>query len=185
MESCGANYVLTYKGHRTPTNSFLDFFAVTLDDVASKAKNFICGWPKEMPYYNVFLASFLTLFRSMRAAEIVAVNGYPLDGYALLRNAKDQTGCILGAIAGGLSSFSDLHGGKGLTSGRKLTSAEMDKVLGNRKKEEHRIRRHIEGGQRFGFSHGPNRRVTTLGSLFNYEVHGGRLHVLLNRRVDI
>ncbi len=92
-ESCGANYVLTYKGHRALTDSFLDFFAVTLDDVASKAKNH--GWPKEMPYYSICLASFLTLFRSMRAAEIVAVNGYPLDGYALLRNAKIKR-CISG-----------------------------------------------------------------------------------------
>jgi len=168
--ACGKQYVHGYKGHRVLADASLDFFAITLNDVASKVRSH--GWPKAMPYYSTCLASFLTLFRSMRAAEIVAVNGYALDGYALLRNAKEQALC-LGAIAAGLSSFSAWLGIKGMPTGRQWTPAEHDQSLRNRETEENRIRRRMVGKDS-GLAIDQIEELKRWEHLFNYQVHGSR-----------
>lgn len=168
--ACGKQYVHGYKGHRVLADAFLDFFAITLNDVAVRVTNH--GWPKAMPYYSTCLASFLTLFRSMRAAEMVAVSGYALDGYALLRNAKEQSLC-LGAIAAGLSSFPALLGVKGMPTGRQWTPAEHDQALRKRETEENRIRSHMVGKDS-GLATDQIEELKHWERLFNYQVHGSR-----------
>lgn len=167
---CGQQYVYTYKGHRILTDAFLDFFALTLADVAGKAKN--QGWPKNMPYYSTCIASFLTLFRSIRAAEKIAVSGYALDGYALLRNAKEQALC-LGAIAAGRSSFPAWLGLQGMPTGGAWGPAEHEKALRNREAEENRVRRETIGKDS-GLAPDQIEELRHWDRLFNYQVHGSR-----------
>ena len=80
---CGSYYIKKFHGHRVLADSFLNFFAVTLRSAAEGHSKH--GWPDHL-YYPICLVEFVSQFRGMRAAEVLALNGYPLDGYALQRN---------------------------------------------------------------------------------------------------
>ena len=84
---------------------FLDFFATTLRLTASTYHE--KGWPTD-PCYGLCTIEFVAQFRGFRAAEVLSQNGYPFDGYALLRDLKNQA-IFIGAIAAGLSSFPALY----------------------------------------------------------------------------
>jgi hypothetical protein len=68
--------------------SFQSFFIETLM-LTNKEVN-ARGWPKNAPNYSVTLAAFFILFRRFRACEVLYIEGYPLDGYALMRDIKDR-----------------------------------------------------------------------------------------------
>jgi hypothetical protein len=108
----------------------------------------------------------------MRAAEIVAVNGYPLDGYALLRNAKEQALCI-GAIASGHSSFPAWYGYKGMDPSIPVDHEKNRLAARNRKVEEFRIRS-ITLGRNSGLGEEHIRELERWENLFNMQVHGSR-----------
>ncbi len=48
-------------------------------------------------------------FRNFRAAEVTKNNGYPLDGFALLRDLKDRA-IHFGAVVLGAAHILALHG---------------------------------------------------------------------------
>jgi hypothetical protein len=73
----GGVFVEKYYGHRVLTDSFMDFFGETLSK--QREYNEQKGWPKDRPYYVTCLVMYLTMFRSLRAAEVAALNGYPLQ----------------------------------------------------------------------------------------------------------
>jgi hypothetical protein len=132
---CGAYLVDKFRGHRILADSFLDFFALTLRSAA--AGHYEKGWPGH-PYYIPCLLEFVTQFRGMRAAEILSLNGYPLDGYALQRNLKDQA-IFIGSIVSDISSFPSLYGLKGPPISNPWTEKEQKLVFHHRKEEEKRI----------------------------------------------
>jgi hypothetical protein len=84
---CGSYFIHKFVGHRILADSFLDFFAVTVRSAAEGHSKH--GWPSDHPYYPICLVEFVTQFRGMRAAEVLYLSGYPLDGYALQRDLKD------------------------------------------------------------------------------------------------
>jgi hypothetical protein len=167
---CGLQYVQSYTGHRILTDAFLDFFAITLSETTSRVSQ--NDWPRDMANYKTCLLFFLTLFRTMRAAEVLAVNGHALDGYALLRNAKEQVLC-LGAIASAQSSFAAVLGSKGLPADRKWTAAEYEQARRNRESEERRIQ-DLMLGRNSGLTEDQIEELTNWGRLFNQQVHGSR-----------
>jgi hypothetical protein len=73
---CGAYFIQKFHGHHILADSFLDFFAVTVRSAGEGHSKH--GWP-DHPYYSTCLVEFVTQFRGMRAAEVLSVNGYPLD----------------------------------------------------------------------------------------------------------
>ena len=119
-------------GHRILADSFLDFLAVTVRSAAEGHSKH--GWPPDHAYYPICLVEFVTQFRGMRAAEVLSVSGYPLDGYALQRNLKDRA-ISLGAIVGGISSFPALYGLKGRLLLRGLTEINKPSSIAARTKK--------------------------------------------------
>jgi hypothetical protein len=166
---CGAYFIQKFHGHRVLADSFLDFFAVTLRSAGEGHINH--GWPAH-PYYPICLVEFVTQFRGMRAAELLSVNGYPLDGYALQRNLKDQAIC-LGAIVVGISSFSALYGLREAPS-TPWTKQDQRVVLDRRKSEEKKIFNEMIG-KSSGLEAVHLEALTQWNNLFHLQVHGARL----------
>ena len=100
----GNVFVETYHGHRVLTDSFLEFFGETL--IQQIALNNKVGWPNNEENYATCLMMYLTMYRSVRAAEVASVNAYPLQGYIIQRTIKDQA-FVLCAAATGLASFGE------------------------------------------------------------------------------
>src|SRR5260221_6537977 len=70
--------------------------------------------------YITFLM-YLTMFRTVRATEVLSVHGYPLQGYALQRSIKDQV-FTLWAIANNMIGFNEIFGWQeGFTRGATRT----------------------------------------------------------------
>ena len=111
----------------------------------------------------------------MRAAEVLSVSGYPLDGYALQRNLKDRA-ISLGAIVGGISSFPALYGLKGLTS-TPWTDRDKQAVLNRRKDEEKKIFSRMIG-KNSGLDMAHLEALMQWNELFHMEVHGSRLSTM-------
>ena len=174
---CGAHFVHKFHGHRVLADSFLDFFAVTLRSAA--AGHDARGWPAH-PYYVPCLVEFLTQFRGMRAAEILSVSGYPLDGYALQRNLKDMA-IFIGSIVGGISSFPWLYGLKTPPTSRPWSEKDHRNVRNSRRDEEVRILDQMIGTNS-GLGAENIKALQQWNGPFNMQVHGARLAT--TREVD-
>src|SRR5438067_8798911 len=106
-ERVGQLFVKKFHGHRLLTDAFLDFFAETLQTQLAFHSQY--GWPSNEPNYALTFLMYATMFRAVRATEVLSVNGYPMQGYALQRSIKDQV-FILCAIAHKIMSFGEIFG---------------------------------------------------------------------------
>jgi hypothetical protein len=170
----GQLFVRKFHGHRLLTDALLDFFAETLQTQLSY--HWLHGWPKE-PNYALTFFMCLTIFRSVRASEVLSVHGYPMQGYALQRSIKDQV-FILCAIANKMIGFNEIFGWEdGLNIGATHTE-QTRKSAANRMKIERKIRSFIIG-QESGLSEETRDELTNWDLLFNLETHRG-LFTLFN-----
>ncbi|GBE17320.1 hypothetical protein BMS3Abin15_01161 [bacterium BMS3Abin15] len=97
------NYVVnTFHGYSVLQDCFFDFLIESIQ----RANQYIHenGIPKEAEYYRPTLLSHIANFRNFRAAENLLMKGYPLDGYALLRDLKDRS-VYQSAIMHGITSY--------------------------------------------------------------------------------
>jgi hypothetical protein len=170
---CGAYFVDKFHGHRVLADSFMDFFAVTLRSAA--AGHYKTGWPGHS-YYGPCLVEFVTQFRGMRAAEVLSVNGYPLDGYALQRNLKDQA-IFLGAVVEGISSFPALYGLKEPPASASWGEKDHKAVLYHRQDEERLIFERMIG-KNSGLDAEHIEALKRWNRVFNMQVHGARLSTM-------
>ena len=164
----GIHIAETYHGHLVLINSFFDFYIETIQ----KGSKWIQenGWPKNLPNYPINILQNVTNFKSFRAADILFMNGYPLDGYALLRDIKDRA-IFLGAIIHKLSDFSTLAGIKGLNT---VSSENMPKIIAARKKEEQRVH-DLMIGEKSALPADVISELKFWEKLFHEEVHGSKL----------
>lgn len=163
----GSQFVEKYHGHRRLTDSFLDFFAETLTSQASY--NARHGWPKE-PYYLTCLMMYVTMFRAARSAEILSTEGYPMQGYALLRSVKDQIWTLC-AAASRLATFAELFGWDGINV-QTWNDEAQGKIVANRIKIEAAIREQITGAKS-GLSAETREQLLKWERMFNAEAHRG------------
>lgn len=169
MESAYGKYVIgKFHGHLVLMDSFYSFFIETLRTAVEFAN--AKGIPKECPYYRFILLYYVTIFRSFRAAENLLNRGYPLDGYALLRDIKDCA-IFLGALARGRTSFSKLLGEP--KSGN-ITEEEYHRIKIERKKEERRILDETIR-KKSGLPPQVQKELETWENLFHEEIHGSKL----------
>jgi hypothetical protein len=167
----GAAIKKEFNGHETLEISFFDFFAASLELGAKSA--FYGQLPKADQEYSFVYLSLLNLFRSMRCASILKDNGYPMRGFAALRDCRDNA-LFVGAAINGYSKMSSLLGlvdkeGRGA----KLSDDEYKK-----------IRREREGVQAAAIQQMIGRdsnlapedigELKRLREMSNEEVHGGR-----------
>jgi hypothetical protein len=165
----GQHFVGKYHGHRLLTDAFLDFFAETLQ--TQLAFHSQCGWPKNEPNYVPTFLMYLTIFHTVRATEVLSVNGYPLQGYALQRSIKDQV-FTLWAMANNMMGLIEMFGWQeGLTFSATRTE-DNRKIAANRMKIERKIRSLIIGKES-GLSQETQNELLNWDLLFNVETHRG------------
>jgi len=104
-KECGRYFVNTFHGQSVLMHAFQDFYIETL--LASEAWVADNGWPQG-EYYSVVVLTYLTAFRSFRACENLLLYGYPLDGFALLRDVKDRALHMCG-IARNVTTWSAIN----------------------------------------------------------------------------
>ena len=105
--NCGLHVAKQYTGQLTLIDSFQDFFIETLEKAIESLNTF--KETEETKSYQLIVLFYIILFRRFRSCENLLSKGYPLDGYALLRDLKDRA-VLLGAITNNYSAFNELFG---------------------------------------------------------------------------
>jgi hypothetical protein len=162
----GSVFVDKYRGHRVLTDAFMDFLGATI--WAQAEYNNANGWPQKSPYYVTCLLMYLTMFRSFRAAELLSLHGYPLQGYVLQRSLKDQAYCLC-AAANGMATFGELFGWEDIGE---ITEERYATVIKNRRKIEEQTRDQLVGSKS-GLSAEAQHELLQWERLFNFEAHRG------------
>jgi len=165
----GAAFNDKYYGFRVLTDSFMDLFgeAIWKQGEYGNAN----GWPQDRKYYVMCLMMFLTMFRSFRAAELLALQGgYPLSSYIIMRSVKDQAFALCGA-ASGIATVPTLFGWEGF-GGEPWTKEKYGQVIKNRMKTEDKMVRHLIGKQS-GLSQTSQDELIEWNRMFNWEAHRG------------
>lgn len=175
MESDYGRYVIEkFKGQFALIDSFFGFFIETVNAAGKAVKiSHLEKWPSEYSQYPLVLLHYVTIFKSFRAAENLLKSGYPLDGYALLRDLKDRA-ILVGALVHGKTSFQKLLG---ILEDRPLpsiTEEEYKRIKKRRKDEERRIFNEMIR-KKSGLPTDVLKELEFWESLFHEEVHGSRL----------
>lgn len=172
MESAYRRYVVgRFQGQFVLMDSFFGFFIETVNKAVKFAH--LKKWPPEYPNYPLVLLYYATIFRSFRAAENLLKCGYPLDGYALLRDLKDRA-IFAGALAHGKTSFPKLFGALKDQSVTSITEKEYQRIKKEIKNEEHRIFSEMIR-KKSGLPADIQKELEIWESFFHEEVHGSRL----------
>jgi hypothetical protein len=162
----GGDFMDKFYGHRVLTDSFMQFFGETLR--LQWAYNNSKGWPQNSPHYAPCLVMYLTVYRTIRASEVLSANGYVLPAYAVQRTIKDQL-MILGAAANGFAHFNDLFGWSGI-EGKDWTETQKAQAIKNRQKIESKVREKTIG-KKSGLMTESQTALEKWDRLFNWEVH--------------
>lgn len=175
-KKCGESFVNTYHGQSVLIDSFQSFYIETIRSAYRWiAQN---GWPKGSDHYSTILVSYVVNFRSFRACENLLMKGYPLDGYALLRDLKDRA-VFLGAIANNITTFRKIY--YGYANDGTDTEKLWKKQKNERKKEESRV-----FGRMLREDSGlPEKVIIELRKweqLFHEEVHSSRMSFVYELR---
>ena len=163
----GDYFVKTYHGHSILSSSFQGFYIETIEKTLEWIAS--CGWPKKADNYPPTLLYYVVMFRRFRASENLLLRGYPLDGYALLRDLKDRA-ILMGGIAQNITTLLSVFGYEGLKT---LTERNAKDLQKNRRKEEHRVLKRMIRCE----SDLPIETIQELEKwevLFHEEVHGSK-----------
>jgi hypothetical protein len=172
MESDYGRYVVeTFLGQFVLMDSFFAFFIETVNRAVTLGRS--KKWPPEYSTYPLVLQYYITVFRSFRAAENLLKCGYPLDGYALLRDLKDRA-IFAGALAHGKTSFYKLFGSPNVQSLTSITQKEYRQIKKRCKDEERRVLNEMIRRES-GFPSDVQKELEAWENLFHEEVHGSRL----------
>ncbi len=160
--------VLQYKGHFALSNAFKCFFLETVELVNSHCRPQITT---AVPvFYGLFVPRMANAFQSLCGTERVAISGYPLLAYTVLRNIFDNL--ILSSAS--LQKITDFYSIEGVDSRKPFDVATVKKL---RKKAEYAVRLKMTGDQ-------SNLKQETRDALekwdmsFDWEVHGARLSLI-------
>lgn len=168
-DTAGNHLINTFKGQNVLLDSFQSFFIETLrianDHIVAN------GWPKDRLNYPVAMAAFFNLFRRFRACEILYIKGYPLDGYALMRDIKDRS-FLLAGVARNLITFPGIIGAP--ASPVKDGADYKKKSTRNRKDTEHLVTNEFMG-KTSGLAGDVQDDLKVWDDFFHLEMHGGAI----------
>jgi hypothetical protein len=157
-------------GHFVLANSFFVFFLETL----ALAESTRAEWDQaSYQWYTPLLLQQATNFRRLRAASNLFLQGYPLFGYALLRDLKDQAILIAG-VGSGITTYRRLWGLEGdRTQSQPLTEADWGPIRKRIEKEEQRVFDFMLRGAS-GLEDEHRIELESWEKMFHQEVHGSR-----------
>jgi hypothetical protein len=156
---------LIFKGYLALSDGFKNLFLETVGHLNSEINPEVTGPLSE--FYALFLPRLAHAFQSLCAAERIAMRGYPLHGYTLLRNTFDNL--VLASAA--LQKITDFYSIEGVVPGQKFHPAAAKSL---RKKTELKVRDEMTGAKS-GLSGTTIDELKKWDDLFDYETHGARL----------
>lgn len=156
---------LEMKGYLALSDAFKCFFLETAESLNTQVKGNINKPLTE--FYALFVPRLAHSFQTMCGAERVAIQGYPLHGYTLLRNTFDTA--VLASAA--LQRLTDFYSIEGIEPGKGIDPVRMRRL---RKATEQKVREQMTGSKS-GLSQATITELSMWDSLFDYETHGGRL----------
>lgn len=166
--TCGKYFTNTFHGQSILIDSFQSFYIETIRNALHwVAKH---GWPDGAENYAPILLFYVTMFRRFRACENLLLKGYPLDGYALLRDLKDRA-ILLAGVAHNITTLPSFFGYGGAKA---LTDEDWKKAKKDRKAEERRLLNRIIRKQS-GLPAEIMKELEIWEQLFHEEVHGSKL----------
>ncbi len=157
--------ILQYKGYVAISNAFKCFFLETVELINTHCRPNIKAPLSE--FYLLFMPRLAHNFQTLCGAERVAIRGYPLHGYTLLRNTFDNAVLTSAAI----QKLTDFYSIEGLEPGKPVDPNAVRKL---RKNTESAVRLTMTGRDS-GLSQAIIDELAKWDSLFEYETHGARL----------
>lgn len=154
-----------YKGYLALSDAFKCLFLETVETLNTECRMKIADPFSE--YYAMFLPRLSHSFKSLCASERIALRGYPLHAYTILRNTFDNVVLTSAAV----QKITDFYCIEGVERGKDPDLASIKKI---RKKAEFDARAKITGDQS-GLSASTIAELAKWDDLFDYEVHGARL----------
>jgi hypothetical protein len=154
-----------YRGYLAQSDAFKCFFLETIELVNKAAPT----KPRiRIPQsYGEFVPRLVHSFQSLCATEGLASRGYPLHGFALLRNTFDNVKLDTAA----LQTLTTFHAIDGIDPSTSFESRAAKKL---RLKVERMVNGWISG-DRSGLRTGTINELSRLDALFDDEVHGARV----------
>lgn len=168
--AAGEDFSRQYVGHTKAMDSLFDFFAGTLTQLTRFLQTH--GWPAAERYV-ILHTMYVTLFKTFRAADTLARNGYFYHDYSMLRSVKDQAFAIA-AIANGNTPTDDMFGWTEASAATQSGEMDMNKVIMARMKAEKRAEDFLLG-KSSGLSAGHQDELLMWSRMFNWQVHRGMM----------
>jgi hypothetical protein len=154
-----------FQGYLSLSDAFKSFFLETAELFNSRIVPRITAPLSE--YHAMFFPRLFYAWQSLCGFERLALHGYPLQAYSGIRNIFDSVQALSAALQG----FVDFYAIEGIIPGQAFDAAQMKKL---RRKAEQEISLSMSGSKS-GLSQATIDELALWDSLFNYEVHGGRL----------
>lgn len=156
---------IKYKGYLALSDAFKCLFLETVELLNTECP------PKAYlslsESYALFVPGIVYNFISLCGAERLAIKGYPYHACTLLRNTFDNL--VLASAA--LQKITDFASIEGIQAGKRFNARASKKL---RKDTEFEVRKNMTGAHS-GLSQTTIDQLAKLDTLFDYEVHGGRL----------
>jgi hypothetical protein len=152
--------------------SFQAYLLQTLRIAESRYRAVFATSPEQ--YYCETLLLHSVNFRSVRAAERVFLQGYPLSGFSLLRDVKDRA-LFLGAMSAGFTSYSKVFGSDQVDEKLKSDPKAYRRHVRNRRKREQTRVLDFMLRKNSGLPQEHLAELEQWEDLFHIEVHGARL----------
>lgn len=152
--------VTKYQEYLTISDGFKSYFLETVELLNNY--NLV---PTEQ--YRIFIQRMVYGFQSFCGAETIALRGYPMQAYILLRNIYDDME-LTSAV---MQKMADFYYIQGIEPGQ---GKELASVTRLRKRREADIRKKMSGNMS-GLSPSTVAELARWDRLFDYETHGGRL----------
>jgi hypothetical protein len=164
----GAHLTSKWLGYERTINSYFNFFIETLTKATHQTM------PSE---FGLMYLLFFSAFRRHRAAQTLWSHGFPIAGFALLRDLKDSALC-LGAIIDGYITANEVLG---LNSSGAPQATERASVIKEWRSIQKKALRKAMAKMVGPDSGLPNENIAILEKwrdTFHDEVHGGRISML-------
>jgi hypothetical protein len=147
------------------SNASTCFFLETVERINKDCRPHVQSALSE--FYPIFMSRLVQNFRSLCGAQKLALSGYPLHAFTILRNTFDDA--ILTSAC--LQGFSDFYSIEGIIQGIKIEMVEVKKLRKNTERDV--LNKFIWSC--IHLSELTKTELRALDQIFDFEVHGARL----------
>ena len=159
------NEMLQFRGFLALSDAFKSFFLETIELFNTDCVPKVVDPVSE--HFAIYTQRLAHSFQSVCGAERLALCGYPLQGYTILRNVFDNLVLTSAAV----QKYTDFYSIEGIVPGSPVEEKSMKKL---RKETEYEVQRQMTGSKS-GLTQVALEQLAKIDKLYDYEVHGARL----------